>query len=317
MDKERPTIEPSSESEPVIQVDSSSKSPFIKKYWWVASALVLILVAGGIAVATRQKNQSSVQNELSESVVTSATLRPSQSALASPSSETLPSTQLIWQQRDGDWQATSTPPTCEETLTLAPPTDLSKATSILYPGQTRGGNYKPHGGFRFDQSSNRSISVTAPIDGFIVRGGHYRAEGEIQYTFDVMNNCGVLYRVGHLRELPEEMMALTLAWPEAKEGDSRTQSISPPVFLKQGKTLGTAVGIIKDKNTFFDFGVYDYRTTNAASASSSYKTVHAQDKELSWHAICWFDWLSANDEAIVRGLPPGDPTSGKKSDYCM
>jgi hypothetical protein len=219
-------------------------------------------------------------------------------------------------QTEAGWMAQQGAPTCSGTLTLDVPTDISKVTSILYPGQTRGGNYKPHGGFRFDTTANDKVAVKAPIDGFIVRGGRYLSEGEVQYTFDVMNNCGVMYRVGHLRVLPDALQKIADTWPAPKEGDSRTQSVNPPVFLAKGETLATTVGIIKDSNTFFDWGVYDYRTTNAASASASYQQAHASDKELSWHAVCWFDWLTAGDEATIRSLPAGDPTSAKKSDYC-
>jgi type II secretory pathway pseudopilin PulG len=224
--------------------------------------------------------------------------------------------ELIWQQAENGWRPTQTPPACPNQPIMKSPVDLSKVTSILYPGQTRGGNYKPHGGFRLDGTANEKVTVTAPIDGFIVRGGHYLAEGEIQYTFDVMNNCGVMYRVGHFRTLPEKLQNLTTSWPAALEGDSRTHSVSPAVFIKQGEVLATSVGIIKEKNTFFDWGVYDYRQANEASKSTAYQQAHAQDKELSWHAVCWFDWLSASDSTRVKSLPAGDPTSAKNSDYC-
>jgi hypothetical protein len=196
------------------------------------------------------------------------------------------------------------------------PVNLSSVTSILYPGQTRGGNYKPHGGFRFDNSSDNQVNVVAPVDGFAVRGGSYLAEGEVQYTFDVMNNCGVMYRVGHLRVIPANLLELTKDWPEPQEGASQTHQINPPVFIEQGDTLATVVGIIEQNNTFFDWGVYDYRQQNEASQASSYQKAHAQDKELSWHAVCWFDWVPSEDEAIIRALPAGDPGSGKSSDYC-
>jgi hypothetical protein len=149
-----------------------------------------------------------------------------------------------------------------------------------------------------------------------VRGGSYLAEGEVQYTFDVMNNCGVMYRVGHLRVIPANLLELTKDWPEPQEGASQTHQINPPVFIEQGDTLATVIGIIDQNNTFFDWGVYDYRQTNEASKSSSYQSAHAQDKELSWHAVCWFDWVPSEDEAIIRALPAGDPGSGKNSDYC-
>jgi hypothetical protein len=196
------------------------------------------------------------------------------------------------------------------------PADISKVTGILYPGQTRGGNYKPHGGFRFDGTANDKITVTAPVDGFIVRGGHYLAEDEIQYTFDVMNNCGVMYRLGHFRALPEKLQKLTASWPAAMENDSRTHQVMPAVYVKTGETLATSVGIVKASNSFFDWGVYDYRQQNAASKSTAYQSAHAQDKELSWHAVCWFDWLPSSDATKIKSLPAGDPTSGKNSDYC-
>ncbi len=225
------------------------------------------------------------------------------------------SQELLWQQAANGWQAIGKVPACPNPL-LHAPVDLTQATAILYPGQTRGGNYKPHGGFRFDGTANNQVTVTAPIDGYIVRGGRYLSEGEVQYTFDVMNNCGVMYRVGHFRTLPANLQKIANTWPQAVEGDSRTQQVNPPIFIRQGEVLATSVGIIAARNTFFDLGVYDYRQTNTASKSAAYQQTHMQDKELSWHAVCWFDFLSPTDEAKVRSLPAGDPTSGKTSDYC-
>jgi hypothetical protein len=224
--------------------------------------------------------------------------------------------ELIWQQAEGGWRSTQSPPACPAQPMMSSPTDLKKATAILYPGQTRGGNYKPHGGFRFDNSTNSDVMVTAPIDGFIVRGGRYLSEGEVQYTFDIMNNCGVMYRVGHFRTLPSNLQQIADSWPQPQEGDSRTQSVNPAIYVKQGAVLATSVGIINAQNTFFDWGVYDYRQTNEASKSAAYQKTHAQDKELSWHAVCWFDWLRKEDASMVKTLPAGDPTSGKTSDYC-
>jgi hypothetical protein len=224
--------------------------------------------------------------------------------------------ELIWQQGEGGWRSMQTPPACPAQPMMKMPADISKATGILYPGQTRGGNYKPHGGFRFDGTANDKIQVTAPIDGFAVRGGNYLAEGEIQYTFDVMNNCGVMYRVGHFRALPDKLKKIADTWPAAQEGDSRTHQVNPPLYIKQGEVLATSVGIVNAHNTFFDWGVYDYRQANQASQSVAYQQAHAQDKELSWHAVCWFDWLPSSDSTRIKSLPAGDPTSGKNSDYC-
>lgn len=223
--------------------------------------------------------------------------------------------ELLWQQGEGGWRAMSTPPDCPAQPMMKMPADLTKVTGILYPGQTRGGNYKPHGGFRFDNSKNADIKVTAPIDGFIVRGGSYIAEDTVQYTLDIMNNCGVMYRLGHFAALPANLQKIADTWP-APSADSRTQMVNPAVYVKTGDILATSVGITKTSNTFFDWGVYDYRQANEASNSTAYQQAHSQDKELSWHAVCWFDWLPGNDAAKVKALPAGDPTSGKKSDYC-
>lgn len=59
------------------------------------------------------------------------------------------------QQKTGGvaWDAESAP-ACPDPLILQTPVDLTLATAILYPGQERGGDFKPHGGFRFDNSKN-------------------------------------------------------------------------------------------------------------------------------------------------------------------
>ena len=41
---------------------------------------------------------------------------------------------------------------------LQTPVDLSKVTSILYPGQERGGNYKAHGVFGFDNAPDNLVT---------------------------------------------------------------------------------------------------------------------------------------------------------------
>lgn len=222
---------------------------------------------------------------------------------------------LIWQQSDSGWRSSAAPPDCKQPF-VKMPADISKITSVLYPGQTRGGNYKTHGGFRFDNTKDNKITVTAPFDAYLVRGGSYLAENEIQYTFDAINNCGVMYRVGHVRELPDRLIKIADTWPAASN-NSATQSIDPPMFIKQGEILGTKVGIISEGNTFFDFGLYDYRQENEASKNSAYQSAHTQDKELSWHAVCWLKgWLPAADQSKLLALPAGDPNSEKNSDYC-
>ncbi|MEK7184486.1 MAG: hypothetical protein AAB701_03155 [Patescibacteria group bacterium] len=238
-------------------------------------------------------------------------------AITNSQTSTQPITQeLLWQQSEGGWQSMGTPPACPTQPMMAAPADLSLATEVLYPGQTRGGNYKPHGGLRFDNSTNDDIAVTAPADGYLLRGSRYLEMGEVQYSFDIMHNCGVMYRFDHLRELSAKMQAIADTFPAAVDDDSQTHSINPPVSVTKSETLATSVGFIKNKNVSLDWGVYDFRSENEASAAAAFKTAHTQDKELSWHAVCWFDWLPAGDALTVRGLPAGDAVSGKTSDYC-
>ncbi len=223
-----------------------------------------------------------------------------------------------WQQTGNGWEAMGTPPACPNPVVFQPPADLNLATGILYPGQKRGGNYKPHGGFRFDNQKDNKIQVTAPMDAALVRGSRYLVDGELQYTFDFIAPCGLMYRLGHFLKLTPKFQAIADKFPAASEGDSRTERVEPQVRVSAGEVIATEVGITKPTaNTFFDWGVYDLRQKNKISSDPAWAKEHADDHELAPYAVCWFDMLSAEDEAKVRSLPAGDPTSGKKSDYCQ
>lgn len=226
---------------------------------------------------------------------------------------------FIWRQTADGWQAQERAPACPDQPILKSPADLSKVTSVLYPGQTRGGtSYKPHGGLRFNNSTDNKVTVTAPFDGYIVKAARNYAQGttEVQYDFDIMSNCGVMSRFGHLRELPDKLQQIVEKLP-APTADSTIQNVSEPVHVNQGEVLATKVGLVSENNTFFDWGVFDYRQENAASKSPDYKAAHPQG-DLAWHAVCWLQdgWLPASDQTALAALPAGDPTSGKNSDYC-
>lgn len=269
-------------------------NPKTQSKWWLVIVIVVLLVVGLGAYLVISRN--------------------SRSGSGRGRSSTPETTGVSWQMMgDGSYQPSETPPDCATPLILAAPTDLSKVVSVLYPGQSRGGNYKPHGGFRFADGLNE-VAVTAPLDASVVDASRYLVEGEIQYTFDFVNDCGVKYRLGHLRTLTPTFAALTDGLPPAKEMDSRTTEINPPMAVKQGDEIATAVGLLSAGNAFFDFGVYDLRQFNEASKDTSFQTAHADDQELSWHAVCWFDLLSTADATKVRSLPATSP--GSQSDYC-
>ena len=214
---------------------------------------------------------------------------------------------------DGNYRASSTPPGCPSPLVLDPPTDLSKVVSVLYPGQSRGGDYKPHGGLRFADNANEAI-ITAPMDASVVNGSRYIESGEIQYLFSFVNSCGIQYRLDHLRVLSPSFATLAEKLPAAQEDDSRTTEFNPPAEIKAGDIIATTVGIINSGNAGFDFGVYDLRQQNEASKDPSFRTANADDPGQAWHALCWFDLFSANNEAKVRSLPA--TANNSQSDYC-
>jgi hypothetical protein len=194
------------------------------------------------------------------------------------------------------------------------PVEMGRVTSILYPGQVRG-DYKAHGGFRFDQpGQTTSVNVIAPMAGTLLRASRYLATGEIQYTFDFVNDCGIMFRFGHLRDLAARFQAIADTLPAPIELDSRSTRISG-VTVAAGELVGTGVGLRDSaRNVFVDYGVYDLRQRNASSQDAAWFAAH--DNDTMPYGVCWFDWLSPADAAVVRGLPGADGVMGKTSDYC-
>lgn len=211
------------------------------------------------------------------------------------------------------WKPSGKPPDCPSPLGLQTPVDLSLVTTILYPGQIRGGDYKAHGGFRFDSSKNDEITVKAPIDAVVSDASRYIEQGEAQYMLDFVNPCGIRYRFDHLLVLEPKFAKIADQLPPAKVDDSRTTPVNPPVSISKGEIIATAVGLRKSSNVFVDWGVYDMRSKNKASKDPNWARQHYL---LAKYGICWFDLLPPEDAAKVKNLPAGDSISGSKSDYC-
>lgn len=210
---------------------------------------------------------------------------------------------------------------CPQPFVFQMPIDINKATSILYPGQYRGGDYKAHGGFRFDGYKPNQITVVAPYDAEVIAGARYPVDGETQYAFDFAHTCGIRYRFMHLLTLTPKFQKIAEGFPLPKEADSRTTEVRPSVKVKQGEVIATAVGmttgghdIYGGSNTFVDWGVYDYRQKNEISKDSAWLAKHPH--EIEQYGVCWFDWISPEDKAKVLALPSSDSESGKSSDYC-
>lgn len=206
---------------------------------------------------------------------------------------------------------------CDQILS---PADLTKVTSVLYPGQVRGGDFKPHGGFRFDDAPTNQITVTAPLAAKITQGSRYIEQGELQYMFDFDTGCGLTYRLDHLRVLSAKLQAAADSLPAAKVDDSRTSRISG-VSVAAGEIVATEVGLVVGHeagkpNVFFDLGVYDNRQANEASKDAVWAKKYADKKRLAYYAVCWLDLLPSDDAATLRALPPSNADTGNTSDYC-
>src|SRR3989344_5127110 len=115
------------------------------------------------------------------------------------------------------------------------PIDISKTTSILYPGQMRGGEYKAHGGVRFDNSVPNDIVVTAPYNAQVIAGARYPVNGEIQYTFDFAHPCGIRYRFGHLLVLSPKFQEIAEKFPLPEGLESPTTQVNPGAEVQQGE----------------------------------------------------------------------------------
>lgn len=231
-------------------------------------------------------------------------------------SNTEPAGAVSWSHNGTTWQASGKPPTCPNPVRFSQaPSDLSKATAVLYPGQTRGGNYKPHGGLRYPDGQNK-VAVKAIYDGNVVEGARYIEAGETQYMFTIVNDCGIAYRFDHLLSLSPKFQSLAVKLPAAQPNDSRTTKFNSPTSIKAGEVVATAVGFTNNGNASYDLGVYDLRSTNQAAQNAAYRAKHQNILSQAGYALCWLDMFSANDSAILAALPGGDMTSGKQSDYC-
>jgi hypothetical protein len=217
---------------------------------------------------------------------------------------------VTWMFRE-EWKPDGTPPECPDPLILQAPVDIGKATSILYPGQVRGGEYKPHGGFRFDNAEGNGMEIRAPLDGYVTRGSRYMVGGEVQYLFDIINPCGIMYRFGHLRTLAPKFAQLAEKFSPPVEGDSRTTE-TETIPVQSGEIIATAVGF--ENNVFVDWGVYDLRQKNSASENAAWAAEHVGDQ--AQYALCWLGMLAPEASAKVKALPGADGVRGKQSDYC-
>jgi hypothetical protein len=198
-----------------------------------------------------------------------------------------------------------------------PPADINLITAVLFPGQTRGNDYKAHGGFAFTKSKNEDITVTVPMDAYLVKASRYIEQGEMQYFMVFINPCGIMYRLDHLSVLTPKFQELMDKLPSAKVDDSRTTPIDPPRYVVTGEEIATAVGFKNNSNVTFDLGIYDLRNKNEVSKKAEWASAHENDKEYAPYGVCMLNYFASEISSKLKVLPAHDSASGKKSDYCL
>ena len=218
---------------------------------------------------------------------------------------------VIWKMEGDKWVASKPAPDCEEPIELEFPSDITTATAALWPGQIRG-EFKAHGGVRYNDSVDGKVEIRAPYDGYIFRVGRYDFDfsGEPQVVFDVINNCGIMYRMDHVNELSDNIKSILDNFP----GDGSTSAMYdiPPVAVKKGDVLATSIGFPLAGNVFYDLGVYDLRQKNESAQDPEWAAAHLP--ELAHYGVCWFDLMPQDINDTLRNLPTGK--EGKASDYC-
>lgn len=223
------------------------------------------------------------------------------------------SSEIIWSYtQDNEWASSETPPKCEEPIELTFPSDVSTATNTLWPGQVRG-DFKAHGGVRYDNTPSGEVEVVAPYDARVYRVGRYDFDGsgEQQMVIDFINNCGIMYRFDHLLELAPKFRSIYNNFP----GDGSTSQfyeVDEQVAIEKGELLATKIGFPAMGNVFYDLGVYDLRQKNEASQNKGWASQHAP--EVAHYGVCWFDLMPDDINQTLRNLPTGK--EGKTSAYC-
>lgn len=241
---------------------------------------------------------------------------PASSAQTDTTEQTAEVVTWNFNEQQGQWMASGgTPPACPEPL-LQSPIDLSKVTSVLYPGQYRGMHYKAHGGLALDNAKDVNVDIKMPIDGELTGLTRYLEAGEVQYLLDFTNPCGVAIRFDHLYTLSPTLQTIAEKRPQPTE-DTRGLPLADVdrISLKAGELVATAIGH-PPRNIAMDFGVYDLRSPNEISKNTTWANLHRDFSSQTFYGRCWLDLLPAADATKAKALPSRDQKSKKRSDYC-
>ena len=128
-------------------------------------------------------------------------------------------------------------PECLETFSFPSPVDITLASGVLYPGQLRSDDYKPHGGFRFDTLSSNALDVYAPFDASLIQVAQHLEGSEIQYTLYFIHDCGLVYKLDHLLKLTPEYEKIMESIPMGGQEDTRTSFLDEAVLFQKALIL--------------------------------------------------------------------------------
>ncbi len=224
---------------------------------------------------------------------------------------------VSWSYNGSAWVPSSQPPTCPDPLVFDnSPVDAELVSSLLFPGQYRGDNYKAHGGFRFDGTKSSDVTVRLPMDGQLTGLVRYIERGELQYLVTLTNDCGISYRFDHIATLSDEFQEIAETTPAAKVDDTSSMPIENGSRFKAGDVVATAVGFPKTGNISLDFGVYDLRQPNQISKNAEWAALHRPEQEQTYYGVCWFDMLPEPDKTTIHNLAVLQANQGEISDYC-
>ena len=191
------------------------------------------------------------------------------------------------------------------------PIDLSKAYAILYPGQIRGksiADYKAHGGFLLKESTE----VHVPFDGYVMQGARFLQNGTIQYGFEIVSECGIMMRFGHLYKLPAKFQELAEKMRPAVEMDSRTTDLRP-YAVPSAKESSSRPKSVFPAN-LAGLGPIDIRQ-NESAKDSAYRKAHKFRGDTTTMPSVG-STISPQTNSGSRKRPGGDGKMGKTSDYC-
>lgn len=222
---------------------------------------------------------------------------------------------VTWRFDGTRWRPSSTPPDCEDPLLPISPVDTSLATSVLYPGQYRGDDYKAHGGFRFDTIKS-GITVRLPMDARLTGFTHYIEQGEVQYLLTFTNACGIAMRFDHVYTLSSRLQAYAATLPPPQENNTKSLPLENGPKFTAGEVVATAVGMPANKNISMDFGVYDLRKQNEISKNDQWASIHTDRREQAFYGVCWLNLLPVADMHRLEELMNREDPRRTVSDYC-